>query len=57
MAAKRNNSGERRHLYLPHKPDMHLWAEHLLEDERFAWLLAWIVLLLTLAFFAIAPAY
>ncbi|HPD46342.1 MAG TPA: hypothetical protein P5279_06745 [Anaerohalosphaeraceae bacterium] len=53
MAAVANNPGGHRHVTRGH--DMRLWIEHLLEDERFAWLLLWFALLLTLAFFAIAP--
>ncbi len=51
MAALTHKSAHR------HGHDLPLWTEHLLEDPRFAYLLAWIVFLLTLAFFAAAPAF
>lgn len=29
------------------------WTQHFFEDERVAWFLAWVILLWTLAFFAL----
>jgi len=43
-----------------HVPDSHhmlIWVEHLLEDEHFWLVVAWIVLIITFAFFAPSPAY
>ncbi len=45
---------------LAHLPDRHgfvSWIEHLVQDEHFWLVVAWIILVLTLAFFATSPAY
>ena len=45
---------------LAHLPDRHAfvpWVEHLAQDEHFWLVVAWIILVLTFAFFATAPVY
>lgn len=46
-----------RHIHLPSGHSVHLWMEHLFEDEHFWIAVAWIIVILTFAFFATAPAY
>ncbi len=45
---------------LAHLPGRHgfvPWVEHLVQDEHFWLVVAWIILVLTFAFFATSPVY
>jgi hypothetical protein len=45
------------HMHMPKGHNMLLWLEHMAEDEHFWVVVAWIVLILTFAFFATTPLY
>jgi len=44
-------------VHLPDRHDFVPWFEHLVQDEHFWLVVAWIILVLTFAFFATSPAY
>ena len=43
--------------HLPDRRGFVPWIEHLAQDEHFWLVVAWIILVLTFAFFATAPVY